>query len=82
MNYQVTLVDADDLTEEELEGQPNNGHGKDYANYLKVIHKDHVKDIYSDAMETEDVTFYRDLGWISVALEEAYKLGYEDGKEN
>ena len=74
-DYKVSIVRFDDLTEEEQEWQPNNGSGKDCAQYLKIEYKGETIAIESDAMEPEDVRFSRDLKWIKSALEKAYELG-------
>ena len=37
---------------------------------------------YTDEMEPEDATFYRDLCWIISELERAYEQGCEDGYED
>ena len=48
-------VDKDNL--------PNNGCGKEYANYI-LIEDGEYKACYSSAMEPEDASFGRDLSWI------------------
>lgn len=40
-----------------------NGNGSEWANYI-VIEDGDYRAFYSDAMEGEDATFSRDLGWI------------------
>lgn len=80
-NYKVSIIDFNDLTEDEKEIQPNNGRGKDYAQYLKIEHNGRTIAIESDAMEPEDVTFSRDLYWIKSALEKAYELGKNSSSE-
>jgi len=77
---EVMRLFYDDLTEEEKEDQPNNGHGKENASYLKIIHNGEVIALESDAMEPEDVRFTRDLGWIKKLLEKVYNLGEQNGK--
>jgi hypothetical protein len=79
-NFEVRLVGYSDLTDEEQESQPNNGCGKEEANYIKVFYNDKVYFIESDAMEPEDASFCRDLGWVAQALEDTYYLGLKDGK--
>lgn len=79
--YKATLVDFDNLTEEEKKFQPENGHGAESATYIKILHNNKVLSIESDAMEPEDSYFFRDLSWIPNALEKAYQLGYEDAKD-
>lgn len=64
----------DDLTEVEQENAPNNGNGKDVATYIRITDNEGTR-VYSDAMEPEDVTFYRDLSWIASELEAAYNKG-------
>lgn len=82
MNYQVFMVDGDELSPEELENQPSNGYGdKEFATYLKVVYDGDVLDIFDANMEPEDVSFHRDLSWVQGALEQAYALGLDDGKE-
>lgn len=58
----------DDLTEEEQENVP------DLANYIRIT-DDQGTRVYSDAMEPEDVSFFRDLSWIARELETAYNKG-------
>lgn len=69
------MIGFDDLTKDEQNEQPNNGCGKEEANYLRVTHKGNTMAIYSDAMEPEDCVFYRDLKWVASALTGAYQLG-------
>lgn len=78
MSITTEVAFYDDLTEEEREGQPDNGSGADCASYLRVYHNGELIDTYSDAMEPEDITFYRDLSWISAALQDAYERGKAD----
>ena len=70
----IEYVRFDDLTDEEKEVQPNNGSGKEYANYLKVTNNGETILLKSDAMEPEDCTFSRDLNWIAAALKTCYGL--------
>ncbi len=76
--YKAILEDFEDLTEEEQMNQPDNGCGKDMANYIRITHNGETVCLESDAMEPEDCIFYRDLGWITTELMRAYQLGYED----
>jgi hypothetical protein len=78
---EVKRINYDDLTEDEQDRQPNNGQGKEQANYLRIIHNGKTIAIRSDAMEPEDCLFYRDLSWISNAITKAYELGRIDGTE-
>ena len=68
----------DDLTEDRKQEVSNNGFGCEYATYIKVIHDGQVVGIFSDAMEPEDATFGRDLGWISGMLIKCYNWGKEE----
>lgn len=76
----VEIVSYDDLEEEEKEGVSNNGSGKEYASYIRVIHDGSILFVESDAMEPEDAKFGRDLNWIVNALNTCYKLGQNDSK--
>ncbi len=77
----VNLLSFEDLTEEEKEIQPNNGWGKEYANYIKITDSENTVMILSDAFEPEDGTFTRDLCYVVDAIKEAYKIGLRDGKK-
>ncbi|MDH5161483.1 hypothetical protein [Heyndrickxia oleronia] len=77
----VNLVSFDDLTEEEQQLQPNNGWGKEYANYIRITDGAETVMILSDAFEPEDGTFTRDLCYVVDAINEAYKIGLRDGKK-
>lgn len=77
----VNLVSFEDLTEEEKEIQPNNGCGKEYANYIKITDGYKTVMILSDAVEPEDARFSRDFRDVVDAIEEAYKIGIRDGKK-
>ncbi len=72
---EIELVSFEDLTEEEKKDQPDNGCGKKSASYLRVTYGGFCVGLYSDAMEPEDATFNRDLGWIADAIEAAYEYG-------
>lgn len=43
-----------------------------YDPYYLVIEDGDYKKVYSDAMEPEDVKFYRDLSWVAEELQRAY----------
>lgn len=75
---EVQIVRYDDLEEEEREGVSNNGHGREFASYLRVKHDGTTLFVESDAMEPEDAGFDRDLNWIVNALQTCYKLGQND----
>ena len=76
----VNLVSYEDLTDEEKKFQPNNGVGKEYANYIKITNDSETVMILSDAVEPEDATFRRDFSNVVLAIEKAYKIGIRDGK--
>ena len=82
MNYGIVIkvLDFSELTDDEKEYQPNNGSGKEYSNYLRMVYKGESIRLESDAMEPEDARFTRDLSWIPIALLKAYELGRDDGK--
>lgn len=63
------------------ESQPNNGAGREYAAYLIIKHKGKILSVESDAMEPEDVRFYRDLSWVKDMIEQAYELGAKDNAQ-
>ena len=72
----VKIISFDDLTESQKEEVPDNGCGKEYANYLLLTDKKgHYCGLWSDAMEPEDATFGRDLKWIKDLLIDVYKMG-------
>ena len=71
----VKLEAFKDLTNVEKEEAPNNGSGKEYASYLRVMLNEKTVALYSDAMEGEDAVFFRDLDWIKPAIEKAYEAG-------
>ena len=73
----VTIINYNDLPEEEKDQQPDNGAGKEEASYLKVEIYGKRTVYYSDAMEPEDARFYRDLSWVKSALLAAYQAGKE-----
>lgn len=75
MSYKVIGQAYEELSDAEKLGVSNNGSGKEDAFYIRVTYKGKTIRLESDAMEPEDATFGRDLGWIKEALEEAYELG-------
>ena len=77
---QVFHCDYDDLSEEEKRQVPDNGHGKEYASYVRVRHDGKTIYLHSDAMEPEDACFSRDLNWIYDALRKCYELGRQDAQ--
>lgn len=76
----VELIGYEDLTEDEREDRPNNGSGKEYANYIRLSDAGETLIIMSDAVEPEDATFSRDFHEVIDAIEMAYKLGIRHGK--
>ena len=78
--FKVKMLDYEELPDDVRKGWglPNNGSGREYAKYVVIYHNDVVIGVYSDAMEPEDATFYRDLCWIFVELERAYQIGRAD----
>ena len=75
---EVTGPSFKELTEDEKNNVPNNGVGKEYADYIRVTHGGKTILLESDAMEPEDATFSRDLSWIAGIIEKAYALGKAD----
>lgn len=72
--FKIELVDYEDLTEDQREIVPNNGCGKEMANYLKMTcGNDSI--IISDAVEPEDATFRRDFNEVINMVEQAYEFG-------
>lgn len=76
----VELLRYENLTEEEREIVPNNGHGKEYANYVKVSDGGRTIALLSDAVEPEDATFRRDFRIVADVIKDAYRLGIQHGK--
>ena len=74
----VTIVEYEDLPEDVRYSQPDNGCGKEDANYLKIEIPGVSVYYQSDAMEPEDATFTRDLSWIVDELHRAYVAGMLD----
>lgn len=77
----IKLVYYEDLTKDEQELQPNNGNGKEYANYIKITDDSKTVMILSDAVEPEDASFIRDFNDVIYAIELAYQIGLRDGKK-
>lgn len=71
----VEIISFEELPSGEENFVSNNGCGKEYANYLIVRYNGKIIRLESNAMEPEDVSFYRDLKWVKDAIEEAYELG-------
>jgi hypothetical protein len=78
----ISILSYDELPKEiDRNGLSDNGCGKEYASYILMYHNGKLLNIKSDAMETEDTKFYRDLSWIKYWLEEAYNLGLKKGEK-
>jgi len=76
---EVRRENYDDLGKEEQESASNNGSGKEYASYLRVLHNGETILLESDTMEIEDVRFFRDLSWVQKIILRSYELGRMDG---
>ena len=76
----VNVVSFQELSEQEQKLQPNNGCGKEYANYIKITDGSETVMILSDAVEPEDATFRRDFSNVVSAIKKAYEIGIRDGK--
>ncbi len=73
--FEVKLQGAEDLTEKELADMPNNGCGREYATYLRVVYNGDTILLKSDASEPEDADFSMDFSWIKDAIMMAYGIG-------
>lgn len=78
MTLEVKIQQYNDLSDDEKACASNNGSGKEYASYLRVEYNGGTIVLENDAMEPEDVRFYRDLSWVQVAILAAYELGKRD----
>jgi len=68
-----------ELTPAQQASVPNNGCGKECANYIRIDWGDRTSiDVFSDAMEPEDATFSRDLSWVIAAITKAYAKSQGD----
>lgn len=81
--FEVIQCGYEDLPKEVREewAMPNNGCGAEYATYIVMKYQGVILNVMSDAMEPEDASFGRDLGWIQSALKDAYRFGLDDGKQ-
>jgi hypothetical protein len=67
---------------EKAESESDCGCGREYASYLVLYDaQGQFVQMYSDAMEPEDATFYRDLDWIEDAILDAYQRGLDDAEK-
>ena len=80
MMLEARIESYEQLIKEEQENVSNNGCGKEYASYIRVLHNGKTVLLESDAMEPEDAIFCRDLSWIQEIILQSYKLGKIDGK--
>ena len=55
--------------------------GWETRTHMTITHKGKVIREESDGGEPEDNSFGRDWGWVPGAIEGAYKLGVQDGKD-
>ena len=76
--FKVQLQEFSQLSDAEKMGAPNNGNGKEWANYVRVTHNGKTLYLESDAIEPEDKSFYRDLNWVVDAIRRAYEIGRAD----
>lgn len=79
---EIKVLGFKDLTDEEKKNVPNNGHGKEYATCIKVLHNGHLLGLFSDAIEPEDAIFLRDFSWIPGLLNKCYAIGKQDAQQN
>lgn len=77
--FRVQVQDYESLSPEEQMAASDNGHGKEWANYIRVTHNGQTLYLENDAIEPEDKSFRRDLNWIVDAILKAYELGRIDG---
>lgn len=76
---EIELLGYEDLPKSITDETPNNGHGREYANYLVIWYKGHIVSVHSDAVKPEDATLNRDFSWVQDEIEKAYGLGCDDG---
>tara|TARA_B100000700_G_scaffold71271_1_gene79234 strand:- start:3500 stop:3760 length:261 start_codon:yes stop_codon:yes gene_type:complete len=79
--YKVETLNYDELPENWKDCVPDDGCGKDAANYIVIYYDGEIMKVESDAIESEDFNYARDLDWIAFELESAYNLGFRDGKK-
>ena len=71
-NYKVEMLQYDNLNPDEKDMYCNED-----DMFLRITDKNGSR-LYSDGMESEDATFFRDLSWIQYELEKAYNQGRLD----
>ena len=81
MTLEILKQDFEDLSDDEKLDVADNGYGKEYASYLRVLHDGNDIGLFSDAMEPEDARFSRDLRWIESMIRTAYELGQIDSAD-
>lgn len=74
----VEILSYKELPDEEKENVSNDGHGKEVASYIRVVHYGKQIALFSDAMEPENARFWRDLNWIGPLLQQVYDIGRMD----
>jgi len=52
------------------------------AGFLHVGYDDGDDEYFCDSMEPEDVSFFRDLSWITDLIRDVYEKGYMDGRDD
>ncbi len=77
---EIKLQGFEDLNDSEKCSVSNNGSGKEYACYLRMLHNGETVALESDAMEPEDARLYRDLAWVERLIKQAYLMGIKDAK--
>jgi hypothetical protein len=60
----IKVIGFDNLTEDQKINVPDNGSGKEWANYIHIEWDDGTESLFSDAMQPEDASFSRDLSWV------------------
>ena len=74
--------DLSEELKERAQFESDCGCGREYASYLVLYDaQGQFIQMYSDAMEPEDASFYRDLDWIEDAILNAYQRGIDDGEK-
>jgi hypothetical protein len=77
----VKILRFKDIPEELRNEAPNNGGGKEWANYLTIWHDGNFVSYVSDAMEPEDAKFTRDLSEVKDMIRKAYEFGLADAAQ-
>jgi hypothetical protein len=77
---EVKVERFEDLSELEKDSTSNNGCGKEYAGYIRILQGGETICLESDAMEPEDAIFCRDLEWVPEMLKKCYEIGKSESK--